>query len=117
MTWPSPRASGDGEPSRVAGGARSGGRHPLPEFEWDESNETKLLERHDVSASEAEQCFADRHTRKRGRGGANLLLGRTDGGRMLFLVYEQQAGGIVRVYSAREMTEKERRAFRRALGD
>jgi uncharacterized DUF497 family protein len=101
----------------VAGGGRSGGRRPLPEFDWDESNESKLLERHDVSALEVEQCFANRHSRKRGREGANLLLGRTDGGRMLFLVYEQQAGGIVRVYSAREMTEKERRAFRRAPGD
>ena len=98
----------------MAGGGSSGGRRPLPDFYWDESNETKLLERHDVSALEAEQCFANRHSRKRGRGGANLLLGRTDGGRMLFLVYEQQAGGIVRVYSAREMTDKERRAFRRA---
>ena len=101
----------------MAGGGRSGARHPLPEFDWDESNEIKLLERHHVSALEAEQCFANRHTRKRGRGGAYLLLGRTDVGRLLFLVYEQQAGGIVRVYSAREMTDKERRAFRRATRD
>ncbi len=98
----------------MAGGGRSGGRRLLPEFDWDESNETKLLEHHDVSAMEAEQCFASGHTSKRCRGGANLLLGRTYVGRMLFLVYEQQAGGIVRVYSAREMTDKERRAFRRA---
>jgi len=98
----------------VASGGASGGGRPLPEFDWDYDNELKLLERHDVSASEAEQCFANPHTRRRGRGGALLLLGRTDGGRLLFLVYEQRAGGLVRIYSAREMNDSERRAFRRA---
>jgi uncharacterized DUF497 family protein len=84
----------------------------LPEFEWDEHNEEKLLERHNVSALEAEQCFANPNTRRR-NGDALLLLGVTDGGRMLFLVYEQKSNGVVRVYSAREMTDKERRTYRR----
>jgi uncharacterized DUF497 family protein len=86
-----------------------GGR---PEFEWDEHNEDKLLERHNVSALEAEQCFANRNTRRR-VGDALLLMGVTDDGRMLFLVYEQKPKGVVRVYSAREMTDKERRTYRR----
>jgi uncharacterized DUF497 family protein len=73
----------------------------------------KLLERHDVSALEAEQCFSNPHTKRR-TGNDYLLLGRTDGGRMLFLVYEQEQDGTVRVYSAREMTDKERRAYREA---
>jgi uncharacterized DUF497 family protein len=42
-----------------------------------------------------------------------LLLGVTDAGRMLFLVYEQKRGGIVRVFSGRDMTESERRTYRR----
>lgn len=87
-------------------------RHQLPEFEWDENNEDKLLLRHNVSALEAEQCFANPHTRRR-EGDALLLLGTTDGGRMLFLVYEQKPDGIVRVYSGREMSDKERRTYRR----
>jgi uncharacterized DUF497 family protein len=41
------------------------------------------------------------------------MLGVTDGGRMLFLVYEQKPNGVVRVYSAREMTANERRTYRR----
>jgi uncharacterized DUF497 family protein len=73
----------------------------------------KLLERHDVSALEAEQCFSNPHTKRRASGDY-LLLGRTDGGRMLFLLYEQKHDGTVRVYSAREMTDKERRAYREA---
>ena len=94
--------------------SRRGGGHAgqLPEFEWDEDNEDKLLRRHNVSALEAEQCFANRHTRRR-VGDAMLMLGVTDNGRMLFLVYEQKRRGIVRVYSAREMTDKERRTYRR----
>lgn len=87
-------------------------RGGVPEFEWDEYNEDKLLDRHNVSALEAEQCFANPNTRRR-EGDALLLLGVTDDGRMLFLVYEQKPRGVVRVYSAREMTKKERRAYRR----
>lgn len=91
--------------------ARSAGRG-LPEFEWDEHNEDKLLERHNVSALEAEQCFGNPNTRRRA-GEDLLLLGVTDGGRMLFLVYQQKPNGVVRVYSAREMTDRERRTYRR----
>jgi uncharacterized DUF497 family protein len=32
---------------------------------------------------------------------------------MLFLVYEQRPNGVVRVYSVREMTDKERQTYRR----
>jgi uncharacterized DUF497 family protein len=84
----------------------------VPEFDWDEGNEEKLLLSHNVSSLEAEQCFSNPHTR-RAKGDAYLLLGRTDGDRLLFLVYEQKQNGVVRIYSARDMTEKERRAFRR----
>lgn len=102
-----------GERARNVGSRRGGGhRHQLPEFEWDENNEDKLLLRHKVSALEAEQCFANPHTRRR-EGDALLLLGITDGGRMLFLVYEQKPDGAVRVYSGREMSDKERRTYRR----
>jgi uncharacterized DUF497 family protein len=72
----------------------------MPEFEWDEHNEEKVLENHGVSALEAEQCFANPHTKRR-QGDALLMLGRTDNDRMLFLVYEQKANGVVRLYSAR----------------
>ena len=84
----------------------------MPEFEWDENNEDKLLERHNVSAAEAEQCFANPNSRRRDDD-ALLLLGVTDDGRMLFLVYEHKPNGVVRVFSAREMTDKERRTYRR----
>lgn len=84
----------------------------LPEFEWDEQNEEKLLNRHGVTAAEAEECFGNAHSRRR-VGDVYLMLGMAKGGRMLFLVYEQKRGGRVRVFSAREMTDTERRTYRR----
>jgi uncharacterized protein len=95
----------------VGARGRGAGGRCRPEFEWDENNEEKLLARHNVSALEAEQCFANPHTKRR-KGDALLMLGVTDSGRMLFLVYEQKPGGVVRVYSAREMTDGERRTYR-----
>jgi uncharacterized DUF497 family protein len=86
----------------------------LPEFEWDENNEDKLLAQHEVTAAEAEECFANPNSRRR-TGADFLLLGVTDGGRMLLLVYEQRASGVIRVYSAREMTDGERRTYRRVV--
>lgn len=96
--------------------AREGrGRRRQPEFDWEGGNEEKLLMRHNVSALEAEQCFVNPHSLRKADEGVYLLLGKTDDGRMLFLVYEQKTRGVVRVYSAREMTEKERRAYRREV--
>lgn len=92
---------------------RGAGQRQPYEFEWSEDNEVKLLLRHNVSAAEAEQCFANRSTRRR-KGDDYLLLGQTHAGRMLFIVYQQKQGGVVRVYSAREMTPAERRAYRRS---
>jgi uncharacterized DUF497 family protein len=95
------------------GSLPASGRPGRPaEFEWDEHNEDKLMNRHNVSALEAEQCFANRHTKRR-QGDDLLMLGVTDSDRMLLLVYEQKPDGIVRVYSARDMTNRERRAYRR----
>lgn len=83
-----------------------------PEFEWDEANEDKLLRNHNVAALEAEQCFTNPHTKRR-VGEDLLMLGKTDGGRMLLLVYQQKSSGVVRVYSARDMTPAEKRTYRR----
>jgi uncharacterized DUF497 family protein len=95
----------------VVSGREGGEGRPRPEFDWDESNEEKLLVNHNVSVLEAEQCFTNPHSKRRHKE-ALLMLGITDGGRMLFLVYEQKGNGVVRVYSAREMTDKERRTYR-----
>jgi uncharacterized DUF497 family protein len=83
-----------------------------PEFEWDENNEQRLLDLHDVTAFEAEQCFSNRHDARRKRGDL-VLLGTTDSGRWLHILYEQKPSGVVRVYHARDMNDKEKHIYRR----
>lgn len=110
---PAAQSAASGEPAEQMGSRRaSGSPGRPPEFEWDEHNEDKLIDNHNVSALEAEQCFANPHTKRR-KGDDLLMLGLTDGGRMLFLVYEQKPDGVVRVYSAREMNDRERGTYRR----
>jgi uncharacterized DUF497 family protein len=81
-------------------------------FEWDEANEEKLLRRHGVSAIEAEQCFLNRPAIRR-RGKSYLLMGQTDEGRMLLLVFQRKPENRVRVYSARDLMDDEKAVFRR----
>jgi uncharacterized DUF497 family protein len=84
----------------------------MPEPSPDENNEAKLLDRHGVAAAEAEECFRNANSRRR-VGDVHLVPGVTDSGRMLLLVYQQKRGGIVRVFSGRDMTDNERRIYRR----
>ena len=84
-----------------------------PVFEWDEYNEAKLLERHNVTLDEAEECFYSYHCIKKAGPNIYYAYGQTDEGRFLFLVYELKDSHIIRIYSAREMTREERGKFRR----
>ena len=81
-------------------------------FEWDEANEEKLLRRHGVSAIEAEQCFLNRPSIRR-NGNSYLLMGQTDAGRMLLLVFQRKTGNRIRVYSARDLMDDEKAVYRR----
>lgn len=82
-------------------------------FEWDKGNLTKNLERHQVSMGECEQVFYneplivfddDNHSQNEKRW---YLLGITDTGRELFIVFSIRKY-LIRVISARDMNKKER---------
>jgi predicted DNA binding CopG/RHH family protein/uncharacterized DUF497 family protein len=85
---------------------RTGAGPRRPEFEWNEANEERLLDLHNVSVSEAEQCFANLHDARRKEADL-VLLGTTDFGRWLHSVYEQKHDGVVRVYHARHERQRE----------
>lgn len=84
-------------------------------FEWDEGNNRKSVEKHEVGRAEAEQVFfndpllvledighSSRETRLH-------ALGRTDAGRLLHISFTMRGGGkLIRVISARTMHRKER---------
>ena len=85
-------------------------------FDWDEGNLLKNWEKHEVSGSECEQVFFNRplvaepdakHSTGEWR---YYVLGQTDSGRRLFLVFTVR-DNLIRVISAREMSRRERREY------
>ncbi|MFH2067176.1 MAG: BrnT family toxin [Pseudomonadota bacterium] len=81
-------------------------------FEWDQGNNTKNWEQHDVSSIECEQIFFNKpiivkrdkeHSLFENR---YYALGRTNMDRLLFVVFTVRNDKI-RVISARDMTEPE----------
>lgn len=82
-------------------------------FDWNEGNRGKNWEKHGVTDSECEQVFFNQplfvladteHSEEEHR---YYVLGRTDRGRRLFVVFTPR-GDKIRVISAREMTKRER---------
>lgn len=79
----------------------------------------KLLEKHHVEPYEVEEVFAEQPRIFRGPKGhypgedVYYALGRTEAGRYLFIVFIRKIDGRALVLSARDMTTKERRQFRR----
>ena len=88
----------------------------LCELEWDERNEAHIAE-HEVTPLEVEEViFEDAPHYRRGPGkGIYHVYGQTGAGRYLFVVLKLLGGGRGRVITAREMTRKERRLYRRII--
>jgi hypothetical protein len=85
-------------------------------FDWDEWNADKIWEKHQVSRSECEQVFFNEpfvvggdveHSTQEAR---YFVLGKTDKGRQLFLVFTLR-GDLIRVVTARDMSRRERRIY------
>jgi uncharacterized DUF497 family protein len=88
-------------------------------FQWDEGNSQKNWRRHQVTQAETEQVFLNRpllladdvkHSEGEER---HFALGRTDAGRGLLVVFTLR-GSLLRVISARPMSQRERRAYAEA---
>lgn len=88
----------------------------LTGFEWDAGNSEKNWLAHDVTRAETEQTFFNRpavisadirHSKLEAR---YFMLGRTNGGRRLAVVFTIR-GGLVRPIIARDMSRRERRYY------
>ena len=86
----------------------------LRELEWDERNEAHIAE-HGVTPPEVEELlFEDMPHYRRGPGkGVYHVYGQTGAGRYLFVVLRMLGRGRARVITAREMTRRERKLYRR----
>ena len=90
-------------------------------FDWDDGNDRKSADKHDVSRTEAEQMFFNapllvledhKHSQDEPRLHA---LGRTDANRRLHVTFTLRGGGmLLRVISARDMSRTERNAYAQA---
>ena len=85
-------------------------------FQWNEGNLLKNWEKHRVSAVESEQVFFnqpvlavpdEQHSDSEAR---FYILGQTDTGRKLFIVFSTR-DNLIRVISARDMNRKERKIY------
>jgi len=81
-------------------------------FEWDDDN-IAHIERHDFTPDEVEEVFAGSSKVRRTRQKLYIALGETLDGRLAFVVFRRLGGSVIRVITARDMEDKERRLFRR----
>ena len=90
-------------------------------FDWDESNDRKSEDKHQVSRAEVEQVFFNvplvlvpdvKHSQTEARFHA---LGKTTAGRLLHITFTLRfEGRKIRPISAREMHRKERRVYEKS---
>jgi uncharacterized DUF497 family protein len=80
-------------------------------FDWDEDNIVHI-EKHGFTPEEVEEVFAGDHKVRRTREKRYIGLGRTLDGRLAFVVFRRMPGGLIRVITARDMDESERRLLR-----
>ena len=77
----------------------------------------KIESKHGIELYEAEEaCYSNERHVRRGREGLYKVFSRTETGRYVLVVLADRGGGIFTVATAREMTENERRLYRRAMG-
>ena len=81
-------------------------------FDWDDDN-VSHIGRHQFIPEEVEEVFAGDYKVRRTRQKLYLALGETLDGRLAFVVFRRLSGGMVRVITARDMDDRERRLFRR----
>lgn len=83
------------------------------EIRWTQESEDHIAE-HDVSPDEVEQVIYTRpRWIKKGREGTEEVYGTTNAGRYLLVILSESQDGPNYVVTARNMTDSERRTFRR----
>jgi uncharacterized DUF497 family protein len=81
-------------------------------FGWDDDN-ILHIEMHEFTPDEVEEVSAGDHRVRRTREKRYIALGKTIDGRLAFVVFRCLPGGLIRVITARDMDDSERRLFRR----
>lgn len=69
--------------------------------------------RHGVSHDEIEEVIVNAEIVRKGRSGVYLAYGKTLDGRYVLAVFEYKGNGVARPFSARPLTQKEKKMLRR----
>ena len=77
-------------------------------YEWDEHN-IEHIARHGVNPEEVEEACHNRPYVLAGRESRYLIYGQTDDGRYILTVGVYRGKGVMRVITARDMTEAEKK--------
>ena len=81
---------------------------------WSEDAELHIRSRHGVTVSETEEAAYNHRLALKGRtSGVYEVFGRSDAGLYLLVVVRYLGRGSAKVITARDMTETERRRYRR----
>lgn len=83
----------------------------ISDFEWDAAN-VRHIWRHGVDTLEAQEVFINGPVYQKTNSGKYVAFGSTNEGRYLFVVFYLKRKGIVRVVTARDMQDREKRRFR-----
>ena len=84
------------------------------DFQWSGKVIIKVVSKHNVLPEEVEQVFRNKHFVKRQK---NVLLayGKSISGRYLFVVFQRKGANQLKLITARDMTKKERKLYRRRI--
>ena len=84
---------------------------------WKEHIVDKIIEKHAVTPDEVEEVIYDGDPEIRKSGKIRYLIwGQSCAGRYLLIVVEEESQGIFVPLTARDMTESEKRAFKKRKG-
>lgn len=81
-------------------------------FDWDKFNINHIA-RHKVEPEEVEEVFCGQFLVRKSHSKRYFVLGQTEAGRYLAIVFELKTGGVARIVTARDMDAKEKRIYRR----
>jgi uncharacterized DUF497 family protein len=86
----------------------------IHELQWDDSNVAHIA-RHDISPDEVEDVCFSLHIRERSENKKYILSGQTSNGRYLHVVLAGADKGLFRPITAFEMSDNDKRSYRKRL--
>lgn len=88
----------------------------IRDFEWDEENENHIA-KHGVTIPEVEEAILFcKPLCQRSREGKYVAYAVAEDGRYLLIVFVVKGSGLIRVISARDMNEMEKRYYKKRKG-